>query len=97
MLVFDWDDANRDHIAEHDVAPLEAEQVILNDPLDLDVQVSEAEERYVQVGETNRGRVLRVISTVRGPSVRVVTAYDAPKRDRLAYEEWRFDIYGTEA
>jgi hypothetical protein len=34
-LIFDWDDANLAHIAQHDVSQQEAEQVILGDPLDM--------------------------------------------------------------
>ena len=30
--LFDWDDANIRHIAEHDVNPEEAEEVVLGDP-----------------------------------------------------------------
>jgi uncharacterized DUF497 family protein len=88
-MAFDWDDANREHIAEHGVTTDEAEYVVLNDPLDLDLQVVDSEERFVQVGATAQGRVLRVVTTMRGAIVRVVTAYDAPRRDRLAYEYWR--------
>ena len=32
---FDWDDTNMAHIARHNVVPAEAEQVILNQPIDL--------------------------------------------------------------
>jgi hypothetical protein len=34
--LFDWDDANILHVAEHDVTPEEAEEVILRDPLDIE-------------------------------------------------------------
>jgi uncharacterized protein len=97
---FDWDAANYEHIAEHDVSPREAEYVVLHDPLDLEVQVREREERFVQVGATPKGRILVVVSTVRGDLVRVVTAFDAPRRYRLAYERWRGgrgESYGTKA
>ncbi len=32
--MFDWDEANLEHIARHGVSREEAEQVILNDPVD---------------------------------------------------------------
>jgi len=35
---FDWDDANVHHVERHRVAPEEAEQVIMNDPLDLGME-----------------------------------------------------------
>jgi uncharacterized DUF497 family protein len=80
---FDWDDANIQHIAEHDVDAEEAEYVIAHDPLDVEVQVRESEERFVQVGATAVGRILLVISIERGDRVRVVTAFDASRRHRL--------------
>ena len=33
--LFDWDNANVGHIAEHDVTPEEAEEVLLGDPLEM--------------------------------------------------------------
>jgi len=96
-MQFDWDDANRRHIAEHGVTTFEAEYVLLHDPLDLDVQVQESEVRIVQVGATASGRVLRVVTTLRSSLLRVVTAYDAPRRDRMEYERWRRETYGTKA
>ena len=48
---FDWDEANRGHIAQHGVTPDEAEQVIANRPVDTKVQLRGGEERYLQVGE----------------------------------------------
>lgn len=36
MLQFDWDDENRGHVAAHDVSCVEAEQVIKNEPFDLE-------------------------------------------------------------
>ena len=96
-MQFDWDDANRQHIAEHRVSSDEAEYVVNHGPWDIEVQIVETEERYVQLGATNRGRVLIVISTVRGTLIRVVTAYDASRRQRLLYERWRGESYGTEA
>ena len=96
-MLFDWDEANRQHISEHSVSPEEAEQVVADDPWDVEGQGTEGEERFVQLGATNRGRILVVVSTVRDPLVRVITAYDAPRRQRLAYERWRRESYGTEA
>jgi uncharacterized DUF497 family protein len=96
-MTFDWDDANRQHIAEHDVTTDEAEEFIANDPLDLDKQDDEGEERYLQVGETRKGRILLVVSTWRGQRIRIVTAFDAPRRWRRYYLERKVDLYGGEA
>ena len=77
---FDWDEANIGHVARHQVRPEEAEQVILNDPLDLGLEIVEGEERYLNLGATTQSRVLLVVTTWRGDRVRVVTAFDPIKR-----------------
>ena len=77
---FDWDDANRAHISDHDVSTQEAEELVLNDPIDIARQDESGEEHFFQIGETRGGRILLMASTMRGELVRVVTAYDAPKK-----------------
>jgi uncharacterized protein len=72
---FEWDDANLDHIERHQVSPEEAEQVIENDPLDIEAEAVEGEERITSMGCTHRGHFL----VVRGTRLRVVTAFPAPK------------------
>jgi uncharacterized DUF497 family protein len=84
MFDFDWDDGNRNHIARHNVSCEEAEQVLLNAPLELGYEWIE-EERIAELGHTNSGRILVVISTWRGHKVRVVTAYDAVKVMQTQY------------
>jgi uncharacterized DUF497 family protein len=98
MARFEWDISNISHIALHGVTPVEAEQVILNDPFDLDMQDSDGEERIPQVGATDSGRVLLVVTTWRGESIRVVTAFPAPRALRKLYAAKRGTGYaeGTE-
>lgn len=84
-MQFDWNEANIAHIARHQVTPNEAEQVVANDPLDLEIQLREREERIVHLGETDAGRVLFVVVTVRGEKIRVVTAHPANKKAREFY------------
>jgi uncharacterized protein len=83
--LFDWDDENRSHIARHDVTPEEAEQVLLNDPIDGGTQDHEGEERFVEVGMTDAMRILVVITTQRGELTRVVKAYPASPAFRQYY------------
>ena len=82
MLQFDWDEENIRHLARHEIKPDEAEQVIQNRPLDLESHLRNGEERTVQIGETDSGRILIVVSTMQGKSVRVVTAWSAKARIR---------------
>lgn len=85
MGIFDWDDGNRGHIALHGVTPAEAEQVYLNDPVDEGVDNVEGEERFIYLGETNRGRILRLLITMRGELVRVVTCFEPSRAAKLSY------------
>ena len=85
MAAFDWDQANIDHIARHGITPEEAEQVVLNDPIDLTMQLRDGEERTPQVGETDDGRLLVVVTTWREELIRVVTAFPAKSPLRKLY------------
>jgi hypothetical protein len=85
MTIFDWDEANVNHIAGHQVTPEEVEELIENEPVDLDAQIRGDEERFTQVGETAAGRILIVVTTKRGEKTRVVTAYPAKERFRKIY------------
>jgi uncharacterized DUF497 family protein len=96
MLQFDWDDENRAHIAVHSVSCAEAEQVIGNDPFDLEFQPVNGEERFVQLGETSTGRILVVVSTWRKNSIRVVTAFNASKAMKRFYIAQKGSMYGTD-
>jgi uncharacterized DUF497 family protein len=85
--LFDWGDANILHLAEHDVTPEEAEEVILGDPLDIALEVIDGEERSSHLGETNEGRILQVVITFRGQRMRVVTAFEPDKQWKIFYLE----------
>ncbi len=87
MLEFDWDEANIAHIARHDVMPQEAEEAIRNNPLDLGSRIHEGELRMTQLGRTNAGRILLVVSTWRGTLIRVVTSYPARKKAQQFYSK----------
>jgi hypothetical protein len=43
--LFDWDEQNSGHLALHQISPAEAEQVILNRPVDLNSHLRNDEER----------------------------------------------------
>jgi uncharacterized protein len=96
MVLFDWDNENRAHIAAHKVSCAEAEQVINNEPFDLELQAVNGEERFLQLGETNAGRILLVVSTYRKSLVRVITAFDAPKPMKQLYILRKGNSYGTD-
>ena len=90
--LFDWHDANIDHIGEHGITPEEAEEVILGDTLEMGFDKSETREnRWSYIGETKRGIVLQVVITMRREKVRVVTAFRPMTRDEISYLEYRME------
>ena len=74
---FDWDEANVAHIALHGVTTEEAEDVVSGDPVELEAQLVNGEERFPMIGMTRSGRWLVVVIT--GRAARVVTSFDAEK------------------
>jgi hypothetical protein len=84
--LFDWDDANILHLAEHDVEPEEAEQVILADPIEMGYDKSDlGEDRWSYLGQTLQRRILQVVITVRGEKTRIVTAFEPIRQLKLLY------------
>jgi uncharacterized DUF497 family protein len=96
-ILFDWDEANLAHVAEHDVTASEAEEAVSNSPLDIKKQARNGEERLMQIGETLSGRVLVVITTLRGVKTRVVTAFPASRAYRVFYSAHKGSIHHEKA
>ena len=91
---FDWNGANRSHIAAHGIAPEEAEQVLRNGPIDMALQNRGGEQRVLQLGETDQHRLLVVVTTWRGDKVRVITAFPANQRMKRFYQAQRGQAHG---
>ena len=86
---FDWDDENIRHLKRHRVTTNEFEEVIMNEPLDLEYQTERGEPRYKSLGGTNQGRILIAVWTVREGRIRPITAYRASKPYRELYTRFR--------
>ena len=86
-MEFDWDAANVQHIARHDISPREAEEAVLIEPLEADVQRHESEARVLCFGRTRSGRLLTILYTERLGKIRVVTAYEMTKPQQKMYFE----------
>lgn len=59
--MFDWDDVNTEHIAQHKVSRTEAEEASTYKPIALGYTTRNGEDRFVQLGETLAGRVLMIV------------------------------------
>ena len=86
-MEFDWDADNLQHIARQGIHPKEAEEAVLIEPLEADVQPHESEERVLCFGRTKSGRMLTILYTERRGKIRVVTAYEMTKPQQQMYFE----------
>ncbi|RCX09521.1 BrnT family toxin [Extensimonas vulgaris] len=90
---FDWDDGNARKNEKHGVSMAEAEQVFFNAPLLFveDVAHSLNEPRFHALGKTDRGRPLHLTFTLRqaGALIRVISARDMHRKERLIYAQVR--------
>jgi uncharacterized DUF497 family protein len=87
---FEWDAGNTDkNWLRHAVHQAEAEQALLNTPLVLaaDITHSQAEARFIALGQTDTGRGLAVVFTVRGNRIRVISARTMSKAERRVYDQ----------
>ena len=86
---FEWDEGNLlKNWEKHHVTAPECEQVFFNRPLltQADGDHSNAEARFFALGQTDSGRRLFVVFTVRGNLLRVVSARDMSRKERKAYQ-----------
>ena len=89
-LGFEWDAGNsKKNWDRHLVNKWESEQVFFNRPLIVspDVTHSETENRYYLLGQTDFGRHLFVVFTIRGDRVRIISARDMNKREREVWKD----------
>jgi uncharacterized protein len=89
-MEFEWDEGKAEtNLIKHGVSFDDA-QTIFNDPLYVDFydpDHSEDEDRYLIIGESNRGRLLIVSYTERGNNTRLISARETTKSERKIYEE----------
>ena len=86
---FDWDEGNvLKNWVKHRVTAAECEQIFFNRPLVVaeDVEHSQAEGRSYGLGQTDAGRLLLVVFTVRRNLIRVISARAMTKTERKEYE-----------
>lgn len=87
---FEWDDGNREkNKIKHGVSTGESEQVFFNEPLIIlnDKKHSQIEQRFAAFGITNTGRMLMIVYTIRNSRIRIISARDMNKKERVFYEK----------
>jgi uncharacterized DUF497 family protein len=87
---FQWDKGNiNKNLYKHNAENWECEQIYFNEPLIIldDPKHSYAEKRWAAFGKTDAGRMLTVIFTKRGSLIRVISARDTNRKERIFYEK----------
>jgi uncharacterized DUF497 family protein len=88
---FEWDRGNLlKNPAKHRVSNEEAEEVFFRHPVVVEnTRSADNERRWCAFAKTERGRVLRVVFTMRGLRVRIISARPASRKERIYYERLR--------
>ena len=87
---FEWDKGNLlKNWEKHGVSAPEREQIFFNRPLltGSDEKHSQREARFYALGQTDTGRLLFIVFTVRNNLVRVISARDMNRKERKVYEK----------
>lgn len=87
---FDWDEGNRyKNWVKHRVSSGECEEVFFNLPLVIadDAKHSEVKQRYLALGQTNRDRLLFLSFTVRDSKIRIISARDVSRKERVVDDQ----------
>lgn len=86
---FQWDEGNAEkNWLKHHVSQGECEETFFNTPLLVvaDEAHSAAEARFYALGQTEAGRRLFVVFTIRGSLIRVISARDMNRTERKEYQ-----------
>ena len=89
-LRFEWDDEKaKVNLKKHKVSFDEA-ATVFTDPFALtipDPGHPSGEQRYIDIGSSDKGRTLVVVYTERGSNIRIVSGRKAIQSERKIYEE----------
>jgi len=90
MLIFEWDEIKeKENFRKHRVSFADAEAVFY-DPFSItipDSPHSSKENRYIDIGMSEKFRILVVVYTERGDRIRIISVRRATRAERKNYEE----------
>ena len=87
---FEWDEGHLlKNWEKHGVSAPECEQIFFNKPLitSYDEKHSQQEARFFALGQTDAGRLLFVVFTIRNDLIRVISARNVNQKERKVYEK----------
>jgi len=85
---FEWDKGNAEkNWVRHQVSQAECEQIFFHLPVVVaeDAGHSQAENRFHALGQTDQGRRLFVVFTIRKDQIRVISARDMNRNEQEVY------------
>lgn len=89
-LSFEWDEEKaKENYRKHEVG-FEEGSTVLSDPFSItidDPDYSAHERRYIDIGCSERGRILVVSYTERNKGIRIISCRKATRLERRRYEE----------
>ena len=87
VVEFEWDKGNIGMNRKHKVVDSEAEEAFFDKAKRTfkDHVYSGQEERFRIVGKTKKGRILFIVFTIRKYKIRVISARDLNKKEKLLY------------
>jgi uncharacterized protein len=86
---FEWDESKADMNEQKHGVSFDEAATVFEDPLSLtvvDEAHSEAEDRFVDIGESRSGRLLVVVYTERDETIRIISCRLATRTERRTYE-----------
>ena len=90
---FEWDEEKaKKNLKKHNVDFDEA-TTVFSDPFSItipDPDHSVGEHRYIDIGNSGRGRLLVVVYTERGTKIRIINCREVKSTERRQYEEGNF-------
>lgn len=86
---FEWDEGNNQKPKKHGLTLEETEEAFFdeNKIIFSDWKHSTAEQRITLLGKTKKGRLLNITYTIRGSTIRVITARPINKKEVKLYEK----------
>jgi uncharacterized DUF497 family protein len=86
---FEWDTGNlTKNPQKHRISNEEAEEIFFRDPWVADAaRPGDREPRWAALGQSESGRLLRIVFTTRGRKLRVISARPAGRRETIDYEK----------
>lgn len=86
-MTIDWDPKKAtENLRKHGVDFADAATVLFDDHAATILDRHDDEDRHITLGADARGRLLVVVFTLRGESIRLISARKATRRERKAYE-----------